>query len=71
MALALLLTPIAFMLKIPYVIPVAYGLMSVPVSLAAISCGTIIYYIMQYVKKQRLVWMERAVQDYLQKSQLI
>lgn len=51
MALALLLTPIAFMLKIPYVIPVAYGLMSVPVSLAAISCGTIIYYIMQYVKK--------------------
>ena len=51
MALALLLTPIAFMLKIPYVIPVAYGLMSVPVSLVAISCGTIIYYIMQYVKK--------------------
>ena len=51
MALALLLTPIAFMLKIPYVIPVAYGLMSAPVSLVAISCGTIIYYIMQYVKK--------------------
>ena len=51
MALAVLLTPIAFMLKIPYVIPVAYGLMSVPISLVAISCGTIVYYIMQYVKK--------------------
>lgn len=51
MALTVLLTPIAFMLKIPYVIPVAYGLMSAPVSLVAISCGTIVYYIMQYVKK--------------------
>ena len=51
MALVVLLTPIAFMLKIPYVIPVAYGLMSVPISLVAVSCGTIVYYMMQYVKK--------------------
>lgn len=51
MALVVLLTPIAFMLKIPYVIPVAYGLMSVPISLIAVSCGTIVYYMMQYVKK--------------------
>ena len=39
MAMVVLLTPIAFMLKIPYVIPIAYALMSTPICLVAISCG--------------------------------
>lgn len=51
MALIVLLTPIAFMFKIPYVIPVAYGLVSTPVALVAVSFGTIVHYMMQYVKK--------------------
>lgn len=51
MALIVLLTPLAFMLKIPYVIPLAFGLVSTPISLVAVSCGTIVYYMMQYVKK--------------------
>lgn len=51
MAFVVLITPIAFMFKIPYVVPLAYGLVSTPVSLIAVSCGTIVYYMMQYVKK--------------------
>lgn len=51
MALVVLVTPIAFMLKIPYVIPIAYALVSVPICLVAIACGTIVYYMMEYVKK--------------------
>lgn len=51
MALIVLLTPLAFMLKIPYVIPLACGLVFTPISLVAVSCGTIVYYMMQYVKK--------------------
>lgn len=51
MAFVVLITPVAFMFKIPYVIPLAYGLVSTPVSLIAVSCGTIVYYMMQYVKK--------------------
>lgn len=50
MAMVVLLTPIAFMLKIPYVIPIAYALIAAPVCLVAISCGTIVYYMMDYVK---------------------
>ncbi len=51
MALVVLLTPIAFVLKIPYVIPVVFGLIAGPAALVAISCGTIVYYMMEYVKK--------------------
>lgn len=51
MALIVLLTPIAFALKVPYIIPLAFGLVAAPVSLVAISCGTIVFYMMEYVKK--------------------
>lgn len=51
MALVVLLTPIAFALKIPYVIPVAYALLSVPTTMVAVICGTVVYYMMQYLEK--------------------
>ncbi len=51
MALAVLLTPIAFALKLPYVIPVAYALLAPPSAIIAIICGTVVYYMMEYVKK--------------------
>ncbi len=50
MGLVILLTPIAFVLKVPYVVPVVCGLVTAPVSLVAISCGVIVYYMMAYVK---------------------
>ncbi len=50
MALAVLLTPIAFVWKIPCVIAVAYALLEAPVAFVAISCGVIVYYMMGYVK---------------------
>ncbi len=51
MALVVLLTPLAFFLHIPYVIPVACGLASAPGSMVAVICGTLVYYMMEYVKK--------------------
>lgn len=50
MALLVLLTPLACALKIPCVIPIAAGLVATPVSLIAAFCGTIVYYMMEYVK---------------------
>ena len=50
-AIVVLLTPIAFMLNIPCVIPVAYALVSGPMTLVAILCGTIVFYMIEYVKK--------------------
>ena len=55
MILIVLLTPIAFAFKIPYVIPVAFGLVSAPVALVAVSCGTIVYYMLKYVKSTAAV----------------
>lgn len=48
-AVAVLLTPIAFMLKIPYVIPVSMGLVGTPTSLAAVGSGVIVYSVLHYI----------------------
>lgn len=49
-ALIILLTPLAFLFHIPYVIPVSFGLVGAPSSVVAIICGTIVYYMIDYVK---------------------
>lgn len=51
MALVVLLTPIAFALKIPCIIPIAYALVYGPACIIAIGCGTIVFFMMEYVKK--------------------
>lgn len=50
-ALVVLLTPLAFMLKIPYVIPIAFGLVGTPVYAVPIIFGTIVFYIIDYLKE--------------------
>lgn len=45
-----LLTPIAFSLKVPFVIPVAFGLLGGPICVFPAAFGTIVYYILHYVK---------------------
>lgn len=47
----LLLTPILFFLKIPYVIPLVVGLTGSLISVIPISCGVFLYYVMVYVKQ--------------------
>ncbi len=51
MPMVVLLVPIAFVFKVPYIIPVAYALIAGPSVIIAISSGTIVYYMMEYVKK--------------------
>lgn len=48
--LILLLTPVAFMLHVPYIIPVAFGLTGTVGSVIPIIFGTIIYYMLDYLK---------------------
>lgn len=47
----LVLTPIAFFLKIPLVIPLLVGLSGSLVAAVPVSCGVVIYYILIYVKQ--------------------
>lgn len=50
----LVLIPMAFFLKIPYVIPIAAGLVCTPVSIVSVSFGTIIYFMLDVISKNAL-----------------
>lgn len=47
----LLLTPMMFFVKIPYVVPILVGLSGSLVSIVPVSCGVCIYYILMYLKQ--------------------
>lgn len=47
----LLLTPVAFVLKVPYLIPLVMGLIATPVAAVPVSFGIIVYYLLYYVKQ--------------------
>ena len=68
MALILLLTPLAFFLKIPYVIPMICGLVAAPGSMVAVICGTIVYYMMEYIKKAAANVEGSGVKDILSQA---
>ncbi len=46
----LILTPMAFVLKVPYVVPLAMGLVGTPAAAVPVACGTIVYYLLHYMK---------------------
>ena len=47
----LVVTPLLFMLKIPYTVPLVVGLAGGIISIIPVSCGIFIYYIISYVKQ--------------------
>lgn len=49
----LVLIPLAFFLKIPYAIPLAVGLLCTPVSIVSVSCGTIVYFMISIIAKNK------------------
>lgn len=48
--IVLLLTPILFFLKVPYLIPVAMGLIGGPASILTVTFGVIISYLVEYIE---------------------
>lgn len=44
-----LLVPIAFILKVPYMVPLLVGLMAAPVSVVSMAFGVVIYYFVDFV----------------------
>lgn len=47
--LVVLFTPLLFACKIPFVMPVAMGLLGGPVSIVSVSCGVVVYYIIKFM----------------------
>ena len=50
-----LFTPICFVLKIPYVIPIAVGLVGTPFSAVSVASGVIVYYMLHYMNESASV----------------
>lgn len=48
--LAVLLTPLCFAFRIPYVVPLAAGFVGSPLSAVSVGCGVVIYYVLGYIK---------------------
>jgi len=63
----LILTPMAFALRIPFVIPLLAGLIGSLVSAIPVSCGIAVYYIISYVKQNAGVLTNDASVDITQK----
>lgn len=63
----LLLTPICFYLKIPYVIPLLTGLSGGLSGVIPVSCGVFFFYTIQYVKQNAGVLTNDAALDIVQK----
>ncbi|MDD3369177.1 MAG: hypothetical protein PHP50_09880 [Lachnospiraceae bacterium] len=54
--LAVLLTPLLFAWRIPYVMPLAMGLIAAPTSCVSVGCGVIIYYTVDYIAQNATVF---------------
>ena len=68
----IVLTPLAFLFKIPYAIPLLVGLGGGLASAIPVSCGVFIYYLLLYVKQNAGVLTSEASVDMVQKySQII
>lgn len=63
----LVLVPMAFILKIPFTIPLLAGLAGSLVTIIPVSCGVAIYYILMYVKQNAGVLTNDALVDITQK----
>lgn len=61
--LVALLSPLAFMLKIPYLIPIVFGLTSAPVAVIPMSFGTIAFYVIAYLQKSGAMLKEKSMMD--------
>lgn len=61
--LVVVLLPMCFVLKIPYVIPLAMGLVGTPASVVSVGCGVIVSYLVGYVADSTTVLSGMEAED--------
>lgn len=65
--IVLILMPLLFLLKIPYVLPIIVGLVATPVSIVSVAFGTILYYSIAYISENTVVITNISSDDVLKK----
>ena len=61
------LTPLAFLIKMPYAIPLLVGLGGGVASVIPVSCGIFLYYLLMYVKQNASALTSEATEDLVQR----
>lgn len=62
----LVLMPICFILKIPYLLPILMGIIATPMAIISVSCGVILYFFIGIVKQAAQITVSVTVEDTLQ-----
>lgn len=62
----LVLMPICFVLKIPYMLPILLGIIATPIAIVSVSCGVILYFFIGIVKQAAQITVSVSVEDTLQ-----
>lgn len=70
-ALVVVLTPVLCMLKLPYVMPVAMGLIGTPASCVSVGCGVVVYYLLQTVITNALTINSMGAEEATAKLRLL
>lgn len=69
--LVVVLLPICFLMRIPYVIPISMGLIGGPASAVSVACGVIVYYMLHYVTQNETVIASMADEEIAAKFKFI
>lgn len=69
--LVVLLTPLCFMLKIPYVIPIVMGLLGTPASAVSVGCGVMATYLINYIADSATTLSAMETEDMAAKFRFI
>ncbi len=67
----IVLLPICFLMKIPYVIPLSMGLIGTPASAVSVACGVMVYYMLHYVVQNTTVIASMADEETTAKIKFI
>ncbi len=70
-SLVVLLTPMAFSLGIPYVVPMVMGLLGTPASAVSVGCGIVIYYFLSNVTANAQIISAMEAEEAVAKLQLV
>lgn len=62
----ILLLPILFVLKIPYVVPILLGMIATPVAIVPAACGIIVYYLIKVIKEAAEITTNTSVENTLE-----
>ena len=67
----LLFTPICFLLKVPYVMPLCAGLVCSPASIITIACGTVTYYAIDFISNNASVLIGNSNEEFVTKLKML